>query len=160
MPGGGHGLDLDEKVPRRLRSEGNARDVFCMVKGYMSDDHLSQPPLLVYAHSFLPATQAFVNKINSTELVLRPSLEEGRCEELLELAKHIEQDFPHLQHGAAYLRSLTNADRPHVPYPRLRFIESGPVAFNNHLAGLQLGQRPPDPKPYKLRVVFHHLPRG
>ena len=37
MPGQGHNLELDDHVPRRLRSEGALKDVFAMVKGYMSD---------------------------------------------------------------------------------------------------------------------------
>ena len=47
MPGNGYGLDLEERIPKRLRSEGDSRDIFCMVKALMSDDHLCQPPLLL-----------------------------------------------------------------------------------------------------------------
>ena len=48
MPGQGHNLEVDDNVPRRLRSEGAMKDVFAMVKGYMSDQSLIQPPLLCY----------------------------------------------------------------------------------------------------------------
>ena len=159
MPGQGHGLDLDERVPKRLRSEGSARDIFCMVKALMSDDHLCQPPILVYPDSFLPATQVFFNRINSTDLVLHPSLEEGRCDELRDLAQNLEADFPHMSRGAGYLRALTNPERHCEPYPKLSFIDSGPSALNRGLGDLQLARLPPAPKPHKLKVVFHHLPR-
>lgn len=158
MPGQGMGLDLDERLPRRLRADGNGKDIFCMLKGLMSDDHLSQPPILVYAHSFLTSTQSFFNKINSTDLIMSPALDEARCDELLELAKYLDIDFPHMARGAAYLRSLTRSDRHRQPYTQLRFIQSGPSALNNGLGNLQLGPMAPAPKPHKLKVVFHHLP--
>ena len=157
MPGNGHGLDLDERVPRRLRREGCTRDVFCMVKQTMSDDHLAQPPLLVYPQAFLDATQAFFNRINSTQMLVTGSVDEDRSQELLELAENISKDFPAMSRGVAYLRSLATGDIHRKPCGPLKFIESGPAAFSG-LGDLQLGQRPPPPKPYKLKVVFHHLP--
>ena len=156
MPGNGAGLELNEKVPRRLRSEGQNRDVFCMVKATMSDDHLSQPPTLVFPHKFLPVTENFFRRINGTSHLLSASLEEGRCEELINLATNIEADFPHLKRGALYLRSLADQNRHIEPCKPFRFIEAGPSAFG--LGDVQLGQRPPPPKPYKLMVKFHHLP--
>eukprot|EP00435_Cladocopium_sp_Y103_P064647 s2356_g26.t1 len=32
LPGQGYNLQLEDILPRRLRSEGNARDIYCMVK--------------------------------------------------------------------------------------------------------------------------------
>ena len=157
MPGNGVGLDLDDKVPRRLRMEGNAKDVFAMVKGAMSDGHLIQAPILVYPQAFLPATESFFRKINSCTSFLTASLDEARCQELTEMARFIEMDFPHLQRGVAYLRSLVDSDRPRQPSPTLKFIEAGPKAslgFNN----LQLGPQAAPPRPHRLQVVFHHQP--
>lgn len=99
MPGSGVGLTLDERVPRRLRSDGNAKDVFCCVKAAMSDESLIQDPILVLPQSLMPATQNFFNAINRTSVTLRADLEESRCDELRTLAKHLEVDFPHLQRG-------------------------------------------------------------
>ena len=159
MPGAGYGLDLDENLPRRLRQEqgGNNKDVFCMVKATMADARLSQPPILVYPQCFLPATQGFFNRINNTNLLMTASLDEGRCEELAELAENIEKDFPHMQRGVAYLRSLMDGDRRRQPLPRLQFVEAGPAASLG-LGNLQVGQPPPPPKPHRLQVVFHHQP--
>jgi len=155
MPGGGHGLDLDERVPRRLRCDGNSRDIFCMVKGTMSDEKLVRPPILVYPHSFLPVTESFFNRINSTDLHMTAVLDDQRCTELIELANTIEVDFPHLRRGVDYLRSLTKQDRPRQCCPALKFIEAGPSAIHD-LGGFELGNRPPPPKPHKLQVVFRH----
>jgi len=155
MPGGGVGIEMDDNVPRRLRSEGRSKDVFAMVKAAMSDQVLSQPPILVYPHSYLPATQSFVNRINSTTLTMNASLDESRSEELSDLANNIEQDFPHLQRGANYLRSLVNSERARQPFPVLNFIEAGPSASSN-LHEFRLGNRVLPPKPYKLQVVYRH----
>jgi len=159
MPGAGYGLDLDDHLPRRLRLEqgGNSKDVFCMVKATMADERLSQPPILVYPQCFLPATQGFFNRINDTNLLVTASLDQGRCEELSELAENIQKDFPHMQRGVAYLRSLMDGDRRWQPLPRLQFIEAGPAASLG-LGNLQVGQPPPPPKPHRLQVVFHHQP--
>ena len=152
MPGG---LEMDDRAPRRLRSEGNNRDIFAMVKQTMSDDHLIQPPILVYPQAFLDATQNFFNRINSTRMLLHPELEESRCEDLLELAQTCSRTFhtstgvrctwSHLLRGQGQLNHVAP----------LKFIESGPANFNNG-GGLRLGQRPVPPRPYKLKVVFHH----
>lgn len=155
MPGGGVGIEMDDNVPRRLRSEGRSKDVFAMVKAAMSDQVLSQPPILVYPHSYLPATQSLVNRINSTTLTMNASLDESRSEELSDLANNIEQDFPHLQRGANYLRSLVNSERARQPFPVLNFIEAGPSASSN-LHEFRLGNRVLPPKPYKLQVVYRH----
>lgn len=154
MPGGGHGLDLDERVPRRLRCDGNSKDIFCMVKGTMSDDRLVQPPILVYPHSFLPATESFFNRINTTDMHLTPSLDDERRAELINLADNIEKDYPHMGRGVAYLRSLAGQDQCRQQSPALKFIEAGPSALG--LGDMQLGPRRLPPKPHKLQVVFHH----
>ena len=57
MPGQGHGIQTDDNVPRRLRTQGDLRDVFAMVKSYMSDTVLIQPPLLVYPTAFQSSTE-------------------------------------------------------------------------------------------------------
>ena len=154
MPGAGHGLDLDDHVPRRLRSEGSNKDVFCMVKAKMSDESLAQRPLLVYPESFLGVTKSFFDEINSCNTLSTAALEEACCAELSELADSIEKDFPHLGRGVSYLRSLTNAHRHRQPCPRLQFIDAGPSSSSG-LADLQLGV---DSSP--LQVVFHHQRPG
>ena len=150
------GIELDEKVPRRLRTEGNNRDIFAMVKQTMSDDHLVQPPLLVYPEAFMNATQNFFNRINSTQMLRHSTVDEGRAEELLDLAKNVQLDFPHLNRGAEYLKTLAEGTRPIEPCGTLKFIQSGPANFHGGLGAVRLGQRPLPPKPHKLKVVFHH----
>lgn len=158
MPGQGHGLQLEETAPRRLRSLGNAKDVFVMVKLSMSDRELAQPPLLCYTESLLPLTETFFNMVNQTTDVLTACLEETRAEELVELASVMERDFPHLTRGARYLKQLANDGRQRAPYSTLGFIAAGPSAALG-VGHVQLGRPAPPPKPYKLQVVFHHRQR-
>lgn len=155
MPGQGHGLQLDDAVPRRLRSEGQAKDIFALVKLSMSDGELCQPPLLVLPHSLLSDTEAFVNKLSVEGPVQSPSLDECRAAELIELANTMEVDFPHLSRGARYLRALANPDTPRAPCSPLHFVAAGPRALFE-AGGVQLGRPAPPPKPYRLQVVFHH----
>ena len=158
MPGQGHGIQFEENLPRRLRCDGDARDVFAMVKLTMSDDILCQPPLLVYPHAMLNSTERFFNSLNERGAVLTQQLEETRAEELNELASALDTDFPHLYRGANYLRLLTNPDRPRENCCRLNFIAAGSRASLGY-QNVCLGRPPLPPKPHKLQVVFHHRPR-
>ena len=155
MPGQGCNLQLDENLPRRLRSCGNSKDVFGLVKLSMSDQELSQPPLLVHPESMLQVTENFWNRVNQGDTVLTQSLDDSRAEELNRLAERLAIDFPHMARGARYLKLLTQSDRHREPIPRLQFIDSGPRAAVG-LGNVQLGRPAPPPKPYKLQVVFHH----
>lgn len=155
MPGGGHNLDLDQKVPRRLRSEGNARDIFAMVKSFMSSQHLIQPPLLVYPESFLANSEQYFIQINITGEVVQQELEDERRDELAALSAAMIKDFPHLDRAFRYYQSLIDMSRPRKPYARLAFLDSGPFQRNG-LHNVQLPERPPEPKNHWLQVVFHH----
>ena len=157
MPGHGHNISMDDHLPKRLRQSGNGKDVFCMVKARMACTSLSQPPLLVYPEAFTHGTEHFINSINSTNLVVKQGLDENgeRVKELQKVADAIEKDYPHLHRTVSYYRSLLDGGRYRRPYPRLAFIEAGPKA-TACLSHVQLGQRPVDPKPHCLQVVFHH----
>eukprot|EP00438_Fugacium_kawagutii_P004188 Skav215920 [mRNA] locus=scaffold226:186014:196681:+ [translate_table: standard] len=112
LPGEGRDLVLDDRVPKRLRGQGGNKDVFALVKATMSDDHLVQPPILVFPQAFLPATEGFFNRINSTNLLLSASLDEGRVEELLHLAENMDVDFPHLKRGVQHVTAEKLAPSP------------------------------------------------
>ena len=155
MPGQGHQLQLEDNLPRRLRSCGNGRDIFAMVKLSMSDRELCQLPLLVHPESMVNMTQNFWNNVNRGDFVLTQSLDPSRAEELNQLANRLELNFPHMARGARYLKTLTQADRRREPLPRLQFVDAGPSAAGG-IGHIQLGRPPPPPKPYKLQVVFHH----
>lgn len=146
-------------MPRRLRFGGDSRDVFALVKTFMSDDVLQQAPLNVFPESLLPVTESFFNRLNTTQVVMTHSLEAGRQDELRQLADALDNDFPHLARGSGYLRFLSDPpDRPLAPYPHLSFVEAGPRDPRG--AHMELGAAPRPPKPYKLQVVFHHNNRA
>lgn len=149
---------IEETVPRRLRQAGRSRDVVALVKQYMSDDRLSQPPLIVWPQSALGITEAFWQTVNSTNLVVQQSLEEERQSDLEKLAKAMSQDFPHLGRAVTYYHGLWNPNRRRKPFQRLQFIADGPPPPNG-VAHVQLGERPLPPRPHALQVVYHHGPR-
>lgn len=157
MPGQGHNISLNDHLPKRLRMSGNGRDVFCMVKQRMASTSLCQEPLLVYPEAFTHGTEHFFNTVNTTNLVIKQSLDDDgeRVKEIEKMAEAIEHDFPHLHRAVAYYRSLLDKDRYRRPYSRLAFIEAGPKA-TACLSNVQLGEKPVDPKPHCLQVVFHH----
>lgn len=155
----------EERVPKRLRVAGNSRDVFALVKMNMSDSHLSQDPLLVYPAGLEPSTTHFWRNISQSAKVLHAELDDDRKGELSKLAAAFKNDFPHLQRAVNYYGGLMDDNRPRQPPPVLRFVEAGPHA-GSRVGVVELGQRPPPPKPFHLKVKFHkgwpslHLPSG
>lgn len=154
LPGHGDGMQLDERIPRRLRQAGQGRDVFCMVKQQMADLCLVQNPLLVWPEALLPTAEAMWNRVNTTQFFVQQSLDEERAEELKKLTRALERDFPNLHRTIHYYKALVAGNKPRHPYSRLKFIEAGPNAIDR-VADVQMGDRPPPPKPRQLQVVFH-----
>ena len=158
MPGQGHGIQTDDNVPRRLRTQGDLRDVFAMVKSYMSDTVLIQPPLLVYPTAFQSSTERYFNEVNRTEHVVQQSLDSDRAADLAAIADAISKDFPHMERSVRYYRSLIDQGRPRKPYSRIGFLEAGPMV-QPPMGNIQLGAEPPEPRNHWLQVVFHHSRR-
>ena len=155
MPHGGAGIATEEHLPRRLRGDGDRRDIFAMVKGNMADTQLIQAPLLVWPHSLLNDVENFWNAVNETEEIVQQSLEPSRVDELVQLADQIEKDYPHMGRSVQYYKSLVNPNRPRKPYEKLEFLAAGPQA-SSRVGDVRLGQRPMPPRPHRLEVVFHH----
>ena len=154
LPGQGHNIQKDERLPKRLRHGGDLSDVFCMVKATMADTLLCQPPLLVFPEAFSHLTAKFFEEVNSTSKVVPLSVDSDRGEELAAFAHALQSEFPHMKRAAEYYYSLINPDRPRRPYAQLAFIEAGPSATTN-LSSVELGQPLIPPKPHHLQVVFH-----
>ena len=158
MPHGGVGINTEENLPRRLRAEGNGRDMFALVKQNMADSVLIQPPLLVWQHSLLGSVENFWNRVNVTDEILQQTLDQSRVDELMLLADQILQDFPHMVRTYQYYKTLTDPNRPRKPYQNLDFIDAGPQA-SSRVGDVRLGERPPPPRPHRLEVTFHHAQR-
>ena len=151
MPGD---VQVDDRVPRRLRGDGESKDVFALVKMQMSDTCLIQPPLSVWPSSFLRVTEDFWNKVNRTGHVVQQHLDEEREAELWKLQKAISKDYPHLQRAANYYKTLLDSSRLRQPYANLNFVDAGPSA-TDRIPYAELGEPAPPPKPHPLQVVFH-----
>ena len=148
-------METEERVPRRLRGEGDRRDIFGLVKCNMSDSNLIQPPLLVWPHALLGSVEHFWNRVNTTGEIVQQSLDQSRADELLELARQIDIDFPNMNRATQYYRSLVDPNRPRKTYEHLKFAAAGPHAAAR-VGEVRLGDRPPPPRPHKLEVIFHH----
>ena len=155
MPNNGLGITTEENVPRRLRGQGDRRDIFALVKGFMSDTSLVQDPLLIWPQSLLPSTENFWNRVNQTDEVIQQSLDQSRVDELMLLADQIGRDFPHMSRAIQYYKNLVNPQRPRQPFAQLDFVNAGPQA-STRASQMRLGARPPPPRPHRLEVVFHH----
>lgn len=126
-----------------------------MVKGYMSDRSLCQPPLLVYPEAFVNSAENFWNQVNTTTEEITQSLEPERIAELKALAAAFSKDFPSMDRAVRYYNHIIDMDRVRKPFSRLGFVDAGP-APRQGLANVQLGERPPEPMNHWLKVVFHH----
>ena len=151
MPGN---IQLDDNVPRRLRQEGCAKDVFALVKMNMSDSVLSQNPLNVWPEAFVSKSETFWNSVNNTGHIVQQHLDSERELELKKLYMAISNDFPHLNRSVAYYKTLLDSSRPRKPYAHLHFVDAGPNAAER-IPNVQLGERPAPPMPHPLQVVFH-----
>lgn len=159
LPGQGRHLQLSERLPRNLRAqtEESARgDLFCLVKHEMSDQGLSQEPLLVWPSAFMDKSKNFLRVANTTQKVLHPQFEDERKGDIEKLMLAMRRDFPALSRAATWYESLL-ARRPEViaePYTKLSFldnvIDEGPSIHDFRFA-------PPRPilMPHRLEVVFH-----
>ncbi|CAL1148092.1 unnamed protein product [Cladocopium goreaui] len=157
LPGQGRHLQLSERLPRNLRAqtEESARgDLFCLVKHEMSDQGLSQEPLLVWPSAFMDKSKNFLQVANTTQKVLHPQFEDERKGDIEKLMLAMRRDFPALSRAAAWYESLL-ARRPEViaePYTKLSFldnvIDEGPSIHDFRFA-------PPRPilMPHRLEVI-------
>ena len=130
-----------------------------MIKSYMSDNVLIQPPLLCYPEAFLASTESYFNSINGTSETVVQSLDEERIAELQDLSVAISKDFPSMERTVRYYQSIVDMERARQPFTKLGFIDAGPIARNG-LANVQVPERPPEPRNHWLQVVFHHSRGG
>lgn len=154
MPRRGADLQLDQRLPRHLRGDDNARDIFALVKMNMSDKVLCQDPLLVWPTALLPDTERFFGSMNDANSpVVVSTIDPDRGQELSWLADALAKDYPHMNRAVAFYNSLLDERRPRVPFPEIRFVRA-PKA-HVRWAEVNLGERAPPPKPHHLQVVFH-----
>ena len=153
LPRRGVDLELDQRVPRAMRSEENScYDIFALTKMNMSDSELCQAPLLVYPATCLGHTEHFFNRVNQTQKLFHPQLEPERAAELEELSRAIEVDFPNYRRAVDFYKRLLHPQQFET-YPEIKFLKY-PKA-NRRWCEINLGERPPGPKPHHLQVVFH-----
>ena len=144
-------MPLSERLPRRYSK--NPNDVFCIVKHHMSDDHPSQPALLVLPGDELTAVKRFwATSVRHTgeEFAIDPD----RQKDLLDLAEAFAK-YPNYDRAVAYLKSLGGiGQRTIYPVNEVRFLETGGVHAPD-LPCANIQERPPREPPHQLQVRFH-----
>ena len=150
----GEEIETEERLPRRLHGDGPSdRDVFCLVKQFMSDGFLSQDPLLVLPNALKLESDYFIRMANRAPAV-DPFLSPERIEELRHMATEIAEDFPHMGRAVTYYKTLLVENPKVEPYPRIKFL--GQVDRSNaRWCKFNLGEQHPRPKPHALKVTFH-----
>lgn len=151
-------LRLSERLPRALRADDAASardDLFCLVKAEMSSTGLSQDPLLVWPAALQSQSKRFLEVCNRTDLVLEPSLDDDRKDEIRQIANAIRHDYPHMLRCVHWYESLLKREQASLdPYTQLTFLrnvaDDGPSIHD-----FQLGARAPAMRPHDLQVVFH-----
>lgn len=126
-------------------SQGSPDDIFCMVKSYMHDHALQQPPVLV-----LPADRfGRLLDISPISLCLREDVQTSRKEQLMQLAEMLEKPDYNYPRAAAYIKGLVTAQPGRATQlPRLSWLHRRLTA-----------PAPADlPVPDSNNPYFSHLP--
>ena len=159
LPGQGRGLTLSERLPRNLRAadEATARDdLFCLVKHEMSDEGLSQEPLLVWPAAFYQQSRHFLQTANTTRSLVSSEFDAERKADLDKIMVALKRDFPSLNRAAAWYKSLIDRkqDDNMGPYTHLSFLDN---VADERLSIHDFQFAPPRPvlMPHRLEVVFH-----
>jgi len=98
--------DMQQSEKSMTSGEGQPEDVFCLVKAYMHDQNLLQPPLLV-----LPAARVpLVADPAPTALCPREALQPSRKSQLLSFADLLEKPEFHYLEAAKYMRHLATQE--------------------------------------------------
>jgi hypothetical protein len=102
--------DMLESEKSKMPGGAQPEDVCCMVKSYMHDRELLQPPLVV-----LPADRArLITDPAPTMLCSREALQPARKEQLLAFADLLEKPEFHYLEAAKYMRHLANQEQGRV----------------------------------------------
>ena len=159
LPGQGRGLTLSERLPRNLKAadEATARDdLFCLVKHEMSDEGLSQEPLLVWPAAFYQQSRHFLETANTTRTLVSPEFDAERKSDLEKIMVTLKRDFPSLNRAAAWYKSLIDRKEGDNlgPYTHLSFLRN---VADERLSIHDFQFAPPRPVllPHRLEVVFH-----
>ena len=118
--------EVSNSMPRRFAASPN--DVFLLVKAFVSDTQLCQPPLLVWPGQDVAQAQESLQRIARNRVPgVAVYLDDDRKTTLREIASYLEKNYTGYGRGVAYLRQLAGTvAKPRVPAPSLQFLLQGP----------------------------------
>ena len=118
--------EVSNRMPRRFAA--SPSDVFLLVKAFVSDTRLCQPPLLVWPGQEVSQAQESLRQIASNRVPgVAVYLDDDRKTTLMEIASYLEKNYTGYGRGILYLRQLAGTvAKPRVPAPSLQFLLQGP----------------------------------
>ncbi len=138
-------------------------DIVCLVRQWMADQSLSQPPLLVYPAELHRDSGSFFQRLNShsVEDIGTIQLEPDRQKQLKLLANFLGDSYGTLYTKAAgYLKCLGgDGTISHEPLLPLTFL-TAPRRFSTLRPQARLAPIPDDLIPWKLKVTFRREMRN
>ena len=122
----------------------------------MSDNKLSQDPLLVWPGILQGQSDRLLQVANSTSLLETPKFDDARRDEIRCLMMAMKRDFPDMNRAIAWYQSLLDRDptQSSERYPTLTFLRNVPDDGPS-IHDFQLGDLPPRVQPHNLQVRFH-----
>ena len=137
-------------------------DVFVLVRQWVSDEELSQPPLLVGPHSLFREIEKFWTDVCENPIIMHRWVDESRAAGLKAIATFLTTYGDFYAEAIEYLRKLaTIGDRPHEPIEQLGFILHGQRRIQGRgMPDLDQGPVHEDFIPKRLNVTFLMAGRG
>ena len=114
------------RLPRRY--DPSPSDVFCLIKAFVSDDSLCQPPFICFPGCMVHVAQEAMNKVARNQVPgVAVCLDSDRKAVLCEIASYLEQNYTQYARGVLYLRQLAGTvARSRTPAPQLPWLLQGP----------------------------------
>jgi hypothetical protein len=134
-------------------------DVFVLVKQWMADGELSQPPLLVVPTCLFSDATKSLEDINNSKLLDFVNIEPARSKDLLKLARFLEMNYKVFHRSVVYIKALANMGGTARPRPlKLQFLTHGKRTFEQR-ADLKVHFEDAI-IPRQLQVQFRNTNRG
>jgi hypothetical protein len=140
-----------------LQASNDRFDIVCLVRQWMADQSLSQPPLLVYPAELRRDSGSFFQRLNSpsVEDIGTIQLDPVRQTQLKVLANFLGTTYGTLYaKGAGYIKCLGgDGTISHAPLLPLTFL-TAPRRFSTLRPEARLAPIPDDLIPWRLKVIF------
>ncbi len=124
-------LQRAEQHPPHQHAAGQG-DVFLLIRQWMSDEVLSQPPLLVWPETWRSRATTFLGRLATSPTLLLAGVDDDRSSGLLKLADVLERSYGSVyRRGCAYLKDLAECRPYDRPLANLTWLAKQPSRFDH-----------------------------